>query len=364
VSADWPLLKLEQLKKEVAEEVKNLCKDYSPLRRNTGKWRIRREENAQNAGEVVNVQLVKNEALIHINRPSDHSIDTYHSSSLLVRSSLRHNPVLFQSLQRLWHLINPYHLKSISKRVFGQLLDLATRHILVIDPKVSTEYILKDLELDYERRKGLVFCEFYDAIFELLDNAARSRLVTEYVLLVRKLCLRLEEENPFPTLDFHNKLHETDSPRRPYRAWMRTTISQLTRSQANSPHSNDFPILFDGPISHSSAFERLSRRQTSIPHDPPLLKTAFRMVAMLTRSQPTSPKRSTLRSPSSTDAANPLRIRRNQSRRKFGRTGYLLHTSPLSTVYRTGRPGTGVLEEVVRDRKREMHRMSTGEMGN
>ena len=364
MSADCPLLKLEQLKKEVAEEVQNLCKDYSPLRRSTGKWRIRSVGNAQNDGGAVSVQFGKNEALIHINRPSDHSIDTYHSASLLVRSSLRHNPALFQSLQRLWHLINPYHLKSISKRVFGQLLDLAARHILMIDPKISTEYILKDLELDYERRKGLVFCEFYDAFFELLDNAAKSRLATEYVLLVRKLCLRLEEENPFPTLDFHNKLHETDSPRRPYRAWMRTTISHLTRSQANSPQNSDLPIVFDGPISHSSAFERLSRRQTSIPHDPPLLKTAFRMVEMLTRSQPTSPKRSALRTPSNADAANPFRARRNQSRRKFGRTGYLLQTSPLSTVYTTGRPGTGVLEEVVRDRKREMQRMSTGEMGN
>lgn len=321
-------------------------------------------ENAQNEGELVSVQLVKNEAVIHINRPSDHSIDTYYSSSLLVRSSLRHNPALFQAIQRLWQLINPYHLKSISKRVFGHLLDLATRHILVIDPKISTEYVLKDLELDYEGRKGLVFCEFYDAIFELLDNAAKSRLVTEYVLLVRKLCMRLEEENPFPTLDFHNKLHETESPRRPYRAWMRTTISKLTRSQANSPHNSDLPMLFDGPISHSSAFERLSKRQTSIPHDPPLLKTAFRMVAILTRSQPTSPKRNTLRSPSNTDAVNPIRIRRNLSRRKFGRTGYLLQTSPLSTIYTAGRPGTGVLEEVVRDRKRVLQRMSTGEMGN
>jgi len=349
------------LRKEVLEEVRGLCKDYSPLRRNAGKWRVRREERGLDFGEGDKVVVGRNEALIYINRPSDHSQDVYHSSSLLTRSSLRHNSALFQSLQRLWHLINPYHLKSISKKVFAQLLDLTARHILVIDPKLSAEFIVKDLELDYGARKGLVFCEFYDAFFELLDNAARSRLVTEYILLVRKLCLRLEEENPFPTLDFHSKLHETDSPRRSYRPWMRAAISQLTRSQANSPHISDLPLVFDTPTGHSSAYERLSRRQIYIPHDPPLLKTAFRMVDILTRSQPVSPKRGPLRSPSSLDPANPLRIRRNQSRRKFGRTGYLLHTSPLSTAYRSGRPGTSVLEEVVRERRREMQRMRTGE---
>lgn len=341
------------MRKEVLEEVRSLCKDYSPLRRNAGKWRVRREENKRNWGEGDLVQVGKNEALIYINRPSDHSQDVYHSSSLLTRSSLRHNSALFQSLQRLWHLINPYHLKSLSKKVFAQLLDLAARHILVIDPKVSAEYIVKDLELDYEERKGLVFCEFYDAIFELLDNAAKSRLVTEYVLLVRKLCVCLEEENPFPTLDFHSKLHETDSPRRSYRPWMRATISQLTRSQANSPQNSDFPLVFD--IGRNSAYERLSRRQTYISHDPPLLKTAFRMVDLLTRSQPVSPKRG----PLPADPASPFKVRRNQSRRKFGRTGYLLQTSPLSTMYRSGRPGTSVLEEVVRERKREMERMRT-----
>jgi len=142
---------------------------------------------------------------------------------------------------------------------------------------------------------------------------------------------------------------------------MRTTLRKLTRSQANSPHNSDFPLVCDTPIGHLSAYERLSKRQSYTPHDPPLLKTALRMVDILTRSQPPSPKRGPLRSPSNTDPINPLRIRRNQSRRKFGRTGYLLQTSPLSTVYRTGRPGTGVLEEVVRDRKREVERMKTGE---
>lgn len=311
-------------------------------------------EVTEDRDQTVQVQPSKTDFLIFITHPGAPTYQIYRSSALQIRASLRHSSLLLQILQRLWHLINPYHLKTLSRKVFSQLLDLCTRHILVIDPSISSNFISIDLDIDYGGKKGLVFCEFHDSMFELLDNTAKSRLVTEYILLVRKLCQKIEEENPFPTLDFHNKLHETDEPRRMYYPWMRETIARRGRSQANSPHFSDLQVVFESsPFpSTNPAFERLSRRQTHIPHDPPLLKTAFRMVEMLTRSQPTSPKRGNLRSPSSGEGRNLVRSRRNMSRRRLGRTGYLLQMSPLSTVFRAGRPGTSVLESVLRERQR------------
>ena len=43
---------------------------------------------------------------------------------------------------------------------------------------------VRDIDVDYHHFKGVSFSEFYDNMFELVDNITKSKLIREYVKLV------------------------------------------------------------------------------------------------------------------------------------------------------------------------------------
>ena len=49
-----------------------------------------------------------------------------------------------------------------------------------------------DLKLDFGKNVGLVFCEFYDSIFELIDNYATFKIPSEYLNILYKVKLFLK----------------------------------------------------------------------------------------------------------------------------------------------------------------------------
>jgi hypothetical protein len=64
----------------------------------------------------------------------------------------------------------------------------------------KSAYISKDLRLDFKHNSGLVFCDFYDSIFELLDNIAGSKSLIEYLSLAKLVKAAVKTSDWYPQI--------------------------------------------------------------------------------------------------------------------------------------------------------------------
>ena len=109
----------------------------------------------------------------------------------------------------LWNLINPHSLSSLSRKVYVRLnsflyLNGATG---LPDPVMVQEYVGNDMIIDFGNTQGLSFWEFYDSMFEMIDNFAKSKLLREYVKIGEEIAEKIKDSRWFHETDFKCKAH-------------------------------------------------------------------------------------------------------------------------------------------------------------
>ncbi|OMJ73549.1 hypothetical protein SteCoe_27742 [Stentor coeruleus] len=205
-------------------EIEILSRPYSNFR-GGAKWRSRRETSSppQNpiASDGTNVKIY---------RKAYNILDYYPISGLVKRLDIKRNPLLFSTLLKMWQLLNPSALRSISKDVYELVVEilykmnpqsLGNPSLIVMNMKI-------DSEVDIIGKLGLTFAEFYDAIFECIDTLTKSMLINEYCRIAQH-CIRTITQSPiFGTMNLYNKRHLKEPQRVTYYQWMQTLMRNLT----------------------------------------------------------------------------------------------------------------------------------------
>ena len=200
---------------EVRADLLVFARGYSLLRRGNLKW-------VHQLVPVAKQQAI-HERFITIQR-TETLVEVYSGEDLRRRSALKQHPVLFRLFQKIWSLLNPFHIKLVSRRVLRAFNDFLYEKLFgpTPDSAPAQPFALMDLDIDLVQgtKSGLCFTEFYDSLFEVVDNWAKSKLITEYALISRRIIAELESANWLQRLELHSKAHIVSSPSHQYSAWM------------------------------------------------------------------------------------------------------------------------------------------------
>jgi hypothetical protein len=104
---------------------------------------------------------------------------------------------MFRQLQSLWHSFNPSNSDTISKEVYARVCQVLGREFNI---DTSNANLGRDLTLDFKHNTGLVFAEYYDSIFELLDNLAANQNLIEYLSLAKLAKIAVKNSEWYSTV--------------------------------------------------------------------------------------------------------------------------------------------------------------------
>ncbi|CAG9314959.1 unnamed protein product [Blepharisma stoltei] len=165
--------------------------DYSPLRRSNQKWeagpltinavleklRIPRRCDIQ----IIRDSQARSALQIHRNRGE---VVFILLPEFLNRTNIKRNHEVFSSLYGLWTAINPNHVKLVPKSLYKKLNEEISR---IFYSNVNPYHIAQDIEIDFGNSKGIVFSQFYDSMFELIDNKITSKDLQDYIDLIYRV---------------------------------------------------------------------------------------------------------------------------------------------------------------------------------
>ncbi len=99
--------------------------------------------------------------------------------SIIKRTEIKRNDLLYKEITALWKVINPFHLSGISKTVYTKFFEFI--HFSVLNTNASADEIDSiskvDLALDYVEGEILNLVLFIDSFFECIDAYAKSMLM-------------------------------------------------------------------------------------------------------------------------------------------------------------------------------------------
>lgn len=205
-------------------EIEILSRPYSSYRGGS-KWLVNRESIPPPHHLITSDKLY-----VKIYRKPFNLLDYYPISGLIKRLEIKRNPSLFNCILKLWKLINPSALKAIPREVHELVLEtLYKMHPQSLKiPDLAYKNLKFDSEIDFSKKLGLTFAEFYDAIFECCDSLTKSILVNEYCRVIQH-CARIIIDSPsFVSMNLYNKRHLKEQQRPSFYPWMQTTIRSLT----------------------------------------------------------------------------------------------------------------------------------------
>ena len=117
-------------------------------------------------------------------------VDTYHASNIVKKLGIKRDPSLFSSIQDLWTLINPMATNKLSKDIYLKLNSFIYSDVIPNLPSLDLahKFALQDADVDFGKKKDtIVFKQFYDSMFEILDNNVKTHIVSDYINLIKKL---------------------------------------------------------------------------------------------------------------------------------------------------------------------------------
>ena len=217
---------------EVHADLRIFGRAYSLLRRGNLKW-IRHLASSTSSEAL-------SPGLIPIQRAAT-VIEFFTLDNLYRRSALKQHPVLFHLFQRIWTLLNPFHIRAVSRRVLRAFTEFLYEKVFGPTPDTvqAQPFALMDVDIDLAKgaKSGLCFSDFYDSLFEAVDNLAKSKLITEYALISKRIIAELESANWLQRLELHSKAHIVNSPEHQYSAWMHPLLTASRPKFLSSPVS-------------------------------------------------------------------------------------------------------------------------------
>lgn len=227
---------------EIIREVNIFARPYSQNHLNYSKWRSYNAKAAEAPEQFLSVHDIEDKTYALIYRPALACFEAFQFDSIIKRTLVKRNELLYKEITALWKLINPFHLHGISKHVYQKFFEFI--HFSVLNANASVEeYELVwkvDLGLDFGDAEVLNFIGFIDCIFECVDAYARSMLVSEYCRIVKRLASEVKRSSWIKNVDLHNKLNcEGLKPVFPYWANFRQKIVEtpliVTRTHLLTP---------------------------------------------------------------------------------------------------------------------------------
>ena len=141
---------------------------------------------------------------------------------------LKRNPKLLRLTQEIWSLLNPYNFKLLSKTIYLGFNKFVYSEIISAfysDPTLAAINARKDVRIDLKGAKGITFWNFYDSVFELLDNNTKSTLVTEYERFGKTLYSKWEFSQWYRESNLHEKISSPPDTQQFY-PWMNSILRQ------------------------------------------------------------------------------------------------------------------------------------------
>lgn len=205
-------------------DIEILTRPYSAYRGAT-KWRTYRESSSPPENPIsfdgVYVKIFRN---------SYNALDCYPISALMKRLEIKRNSSLFQTIFKLWQLINPSALRSISKEVYSVVVESLYKmnQQSLGNPSLPSINLKNDMDVDFSNKLGLTFAEYYDVVFECVDVLAKSSLISEYCRIIEQSTRVISESPIFSMTNLHSKLHLKEPQRVSYYSWMQNLMRSLT----------------------------------------------------------------------------------------------------------------------------------------
>ena len=252
---------MDNLEASIHHELMILLRDYSLMRRSRMKWVYSSTETTEVPQNLIEIVGLQGKGFAVMYRNSTHSLEKYHLDTLNKRISIKRALRLFYAIQQLWKLLNPFHLKALSKELYLKLNEYICNNFKP-EPTSNTinalKYAQNDVDIDFDGKNYLLFGDFYDSIFEALDNISKSYLVNEYVRLVRNIQDILVHAPWFNTLQLHSKTHIPEIHKPTHQVWM---INLLRDCTLNSPKR----FSKENQMSKSSRQFRTSKSSRTLP---------------------------------------------------------------------------------------------------
>lgn len=208
--------------KHTSKEASVLSRDYSPLRAHHQKWAFSVESvRATPEGEVLH-----NPSIIKVIRME--KAEYFYAKSLAARARIKRCPHYKAALVEMWRLLNPFHLRALSKKIWLSFnAFLYTQHIKNTPTETALAWAKQDTDVDFKHKLGLEFQDFSTSVFEFLDSVAKSKLANEYTRLLKGIVEVISDQHWFKKADLHSKLHITQQERKG-----RPTLPPLKTPQA------------------------------------------------------------------------------------------------------------------------------------
>jgi hypothetical protein len=188
------------LSSPVSNEAAVLSRAYSPLRARHKKWVLYSEALTCTPGTRSRQGLVK--------VPRHETTEYYSAQSLVKRAKVRSYLPYQTALADLWRLLNPFHLRAISQKLwFSFNVFLYTQFATLVQVETALAWATHDTEVDFVNIQGLDFEGFSSSLFEFLDSTTKSKLSSEYTKLLKAILDRTSDQTWFKRSDLHCKLH-------------------------------------------------------------------------------------------------------------------------------------------------------------
>ena len=332
----------------ILEEANFLSRNYSELRSKSKKWKVfSKVEVARNP-----IQRLEQgqEMLILVSRDSM-KIDAYKPRFLHKRSELRRNTNLFKSVTNIWEIINPFHLPTVSDKVYKRFYTSVYK--AVVKDTYEENHILSMVETDFYidfsglQKNNIGFSSFFDGFFELIDCNTRSLLSSEYCHMA-KVLYTVAEEIEWGGVSLHSKLHVNASTKQAYHPWM---VEILKNNQAKQ--TPKIPKMLKTPLEVCVSPRLLFRKKKGyIDKENFNLRKIEKIMTerMMKKFKPDVFQVST---------KNLRRIKSQDRKALTFYSNYLDKISPLSTLLTTSRSKEGILESVIDGRKKNTKRDTT-----
>jgi hypothetical protein len=336
-------------------ELRIITKDYSPMRDASNKWTGERQSYTPTL-PASHMQEYTDDILISTTRQNSSSRASIYTNPLHKREAIKQHPIVYNAIQELWKLLNPFHLRGISKEVYIKVNEFIYTSVLnsIVEP-TARKFAEKDAECDFGTSSFIVFSEFYDSIFELVDTYTRSTLVSEYTRVLKNIYVSIYNSHMYASLNLHSKLHlkNDDGSKVSYKPWMlalstagqEEKLPALLRERGNTEFVKGAPSNLarrrstsrkkseDGTVSrHIRRFQIIDQRLANSRSS--LSKTPSRTSAFH-------------KAPSERSALSSRLVPSERIR-----SDYLSRVSPLSVIrHKSPQRTADILEKVIQDRK-------------
>jgi hypothetical protein len=246
-------MEVRMLEAAVLKELRLIARNYSFVRRSWHKWRHFNQKVILPPPKLIEFNHKHDRAIFAVvYRPQTKMLEGYPLPGLTKRLGIKRSYELFNSILDLWNALLKPGDKCLNRNNYIMFCEYLYHDILraTSDPETARRCAISDAAIDFGNEFRMVFCEFYDAMFEVLDNCTTGKTVNEYVDLAKAIQFALDDEAWPGFLTDPYEINATEHMKSSYYPWMKSLLKDSP--EANIHSDEDEPVKFgQGSVSVS-----------------------------------------------------------------------------------------------------------------